>query len=571
MKIFRGAIGKNLGDFGKNAPKGCYVFSGRLEGQKEYCIIASADSDVFEDSDLIIVLAGSIRVKCQNNLFGSKNFLADLAVNYHRGDLALILETLDGRWGCIVLDKIKGHLYLSVDRLGLFEIYIRSSPVGDVCWSRQLSDCKPSGSVDYKAVNSFCRLGYVPGNNTWYSDVKLIEQGSITCFCLNGSFESFKQYYWVWSKVKEVDISFNDAAVELGDRLIESIRLIYENFPGKIGVSLSGGQDSRAMIAALGVIDPNYKGFCYTFGSKSAGDLRIARQVARAAGWEHLFFDLEDIDWLEIRLEHFVFQTNGFQDVAHMHGCEFLPEVCGHIDLNMNGFLGDVIAGGSWINPNFLNVDPSVKSCWDNFKEFGSMIEFDGEYFRDFRNRESALIANRGRRFTNQGILNAETLCEQDCPFVSNSILEFCYSLPVEYRLNNKLYSKMLLMFFPDLFRQIEWQKTGRITGLRDRVGIKGYFDRLRYFAKRKFRGDSYGYMNYFDCLRNPKIRNRLIAEIEENINLFREVDLGFDMTDLLEQNSVLTEMQSRSLYRLATIAKYFNAHKIMSDKQRQL
>ena len=38
-------------------------------------------------------------------------------------------------------------------------------------------------------------------------------------------------------------------------------------------------------------------------------------------------------------------------DLKHMHGCEFLNELSKHIDINLNGYLGDVVCGGGWMNP----------------------------------------------------------------------------------------------------------------------------------------------------------------------------------------------------------------------------
>ena len=54
---------------------------------------------------------------------------------------------------------------------------------------------------------------------------------------------------------------------------------------------------------------------------------------------------------------------------------------------------------------------------------------------------------NRGRRFINMGIVSTLSSYEQRMPFFDNACIELIFSLPDDYRLNNKLYSLMLKVF----------------------------------------------------------------------------------------------------------------------------
>lgn len=47
----------------------------------------------------------------------------------------------------------------------------------------------------------------------------------------------------------------------------------------KIGISLSGGLDNRAIFAAVNHLYPDYKGYAYTFGVPECDDITIAEQV----------------------------------------------------------------------------------------------------------------------------------------------------------------------------------------------------------------------------------------------------------------------------------------------------
>jgi len=60
------------------------------------------------------------------------------------------------------------------------------------------------------------------------------------------------------------------------------------------------------------------------------------------------------------------------------------------------------------------------------------------------------------------GTVNGLNQVDHRKPFFDNKVIEFIYSIPDEYRKNNKLYSAMLLKFFPEFFQNIPWQKTGK-------------------------------------------------------------------------------------------------------------
>jgi hypothetical protein len=88
-------------------------------------------------------------------------------------------------------------------------------------------------------------------------------------------------------------------------------------------------------------------------------------------------------------------------------------------------------------------------------------------------------------------------------PFFDNELVKFVFSLPDEYRRNNKLYSSMLLKLFPELFQDIPWQKTREnLNGTKSKVlnnvnVIRGYINYARGIREPSILGDIYDLLDY--------------------------------------------------------------------------
>jgi asparagine synthase (glutamine-hydrolysing) len=86
-----------------------------------------------------------------------------------------------------------------------------------------------------------------------------------------------------------------DEAVEaLADRLRQSFRSIAEAFPGRTVAALSGGFDSRLILA--GLLDQGERPRLFVYGNSESNDVRIARSVADAIGLPIEAIDKEEMN-----------------------------------------------------------------------------------------------------------------------------------------------------------------------------------------------------------------------------------------------------------------------------------
>ena len=110
---------------------------------------------------------------------------------------------------------------------------------------------------------------------------------------------------------------------------------------------------------------------------------------------------------------------------------------------------------------------------------------------------------------------NAEILIQR-LPFMDNKLIDFVYSLPDEFRYNNKIYFHMLLKYHKELFENIPWQHTELpidkeyslkfnffkyFNKIISKIGIKkqskNYIDYVKYLEEFDIK-PSYGVENFF-------------------------------------------------------------------------
>ena len=277
-----------------------------------------------------------------------------------------------------------------------------------------------------------------------------------------------------------------EIADELGRLFIDSVeRRCRKN--ERVGIELSGGLDSRVILAAMPKGDHPIN--AVTFGIKESDDAQIARKVAKVKGIDHHFFEINQSNWLAPRLDG-IWWTDGQMDVLHMHGIECLSQEKRLFDVCLNGFLGDALLGGSYFND----------SKWTTTEKF----------------------QNRGRRFINLGIKLGLIFMETRIPFFSNRLMELTIAIPEKLRTDSHIYKKMLLRKFPKYFKNIPWQNTGHPIG-RSKFSQKlfNFSRRVRNKVLRELggkRSNSREYTDYPNWIRHEPARE-IFAGVLKNTN----------------------------------------------------
>jgi asparagine synthase (glutamine-hydrolysing) len=265
------------------------------------------------------------------------------------------------------------------------------------------------------------------------------------------------------------------------------LQSIERNMKGKskIGVFLSGGLDSRAIVSAIN--SKYYPIHTVTFGKKDCDDYRIARKVCRALGVKNHFVEISADTWFST-LEKTVYISEGNLNVIHQHSWDCLDIAKTYFDISLNGFAGDLVAGGSYLMRDFFYTIDSEKyynKIFSKMNNWGIPIENEDKFYssgilndlcglskeslkKEIKKQKRSdyfFLNNRVRKFTLRGLLTDLTKIESRIPFFDNDFIDFVYGLPDELRFDHHIYNKMLLNFFPKTFLYIPWQQTGLTIG----------------------------------------------------------------------------------------------------------
>jgi len=338
------------------------------------------------------------------------------------------LKHIDGIFSCVIYDSRNAMVHLITDRYGLRYLYW-SIHQDALVWASELKAMLAvpgfQPKIDRDGVPEFMIDGYLWGNRSWFEGVHLLAPGTVLTWDLQR--RSANEYqYWAWQDIRPRTGKINETEIadELGVLWTDAVKT--RCMPGeRVGVLLSGGLDSRAILAATPF--RNHPVLAVTFGKADCIDSQIAARVAQVKGAPFHLLELTEANFMDGRVAG-VWWNDGQPNLMDMHVSSLLSEDQGLCDIFLDGFLGDVFLGGSYIKP--------------------------------FGKDELWKIDNRGRRFIVNGPRFYGTWLEYRLPFVDNDLIDLLMSLPREVRAKHHLYKMMLLQTFPEFYDDIPWFDT---------------------------------------------------------------------------------------------------------------
>lgn len=128
----------------------------------------------------------------------------------------------------------------------------------------------------------------------------------------------------------------------------------------RLGMLLSGGLDSRYLLALVrdGLINGEFHTF--TWGIPNCDDARFAREVAARCGTNHHFFELHP-DWLLGLADECVRRIDGMGNVVNLHARATLDQQAPFVDVIYKGFLGDAMAGFAQMHQHWADYDDETR------------------------------------------------------------------------------------------------------------------------------------------------------------------------------------------------------------------
>lgn len=256
---------------------------------------------------------GNIWVVYNGEIYNYQNLTTELKkighTFYTKSDTEVIVHAYE-QWGMQCLDHFNGmfafalyddnskNLFLARDRFGVKPLYYLFDK-GSLIFASEIkaileyTEIKPE--VDLRALHQYFRFRYVPGELTLFCRIKKLLAGTFMVF-KDGSI-TFGQYYDLHESItadpEEVCISRLQQVLRdaVHSRLVSEVPL---------GVYLSGGIDSAAIVALMSEKTDNIKTFTMDFPTAPDSERSYAQKVADQFSTDHHEFFFNESDLADI-------------------------------------------------------------------------------------------------------------------------------------------------------------------------------------------------------------------------------------------------------------------------------
>ena len=374
---------------------------------------------------------------------------------------------LNGDFQLAIWDAQRERLSIAVDRFATTPLYWTNTSRGFWFASgvRALLVNTPfEARPDIDALREAVTFGgYRLGARTNIAGVHMLRPGEVVH--VTRSLAVTSSSYWSWQQLPASPVTDLDEAVDAvhaGWQRAVRRRLHGVRRPGQ---TLSGGRDSRAVLAEAAPQAPCWKAI--TYGVNGCDDARYAGQAAAAANvsWDFVpLYGRTSPDWLERRTSE-VQHTDGLIDLVDLMHLENVPLLIEGIDCHLPGYLGDVIVGTTYDHVKSLD-------------EATIALAFTGAAIAlPWSDAQARLVTSSMTRAECRSLIfehkfpqaigrpNAALASWTDVrrPFLDLDLVETAMAFPADIRA--RLYDHWVRREYPTLFATIPLQKTGLPVG----------------------------------------------------------------------------------------------------------
>lgn len=245
------------------------------------------------------------------------------------------------------------------------------------------------------------------------------------------------------------------------EALLQSIERDFNTADDHV-VPLSGGYDSRLILAALREFVPADQIHTYTFGEPGSYDYELGTKVAKAAGTRHVTLPLRWSSWHRADLDHNALRSRGQGLLFYMHPTRLLEMMYGGTTM-WSGYAGDLVAGSKLhkdpapsekvAQQRYLQNRQFIRSVKLGHAENDDFVPYIAGVFTtpDIVSFDEQIMISEGlTKFTAPSVLN--DYFKTHTPQFNTPWADFFFSIPSEFRLGQNLMLSGAHRFFPDLF-----------------------------------------------------------------------------------------------------------------------
>ncbi|MDH5670460.1 MAG: asparagine synthase-related protein, partial [Nitrospira sp.] len=378
-------------------------------------------------------------------LFAGEEFSGQSAGQPHKAETLLqryesegegFLRGLNGWFSGLLVDRRNSMVRLFNDRYGMQRIYYHEESDAVLFGSEAKSILKVRPqlrALNPQGLGELISCNCVLEHRTLFPKIFLLPGASLWTW--KESARPIKREYFnasEWENLPPLEEG------EFLSRLSQTVRAIiprYFHEKGQVGLSLTGGLDSRMIMACLNPAPGEVP--CYTFGgSKDMLDITIARKISEVCGQTYSVVRIGPSFFSDFSVlaEKTIYVTDGTLDVSSTHDMYFNKLARGIAPIRVTGKFGsEVIRDHTMFNaaavPGGLftkDLEEQAKKAVATLDDVKKGHKLSVAVFKDFPWREYNKIMIE----QSQSVFRS--------PYMDNDLVELMYRAPIGARSSNQ-------------------------------------------------------------------------------------------------------------------------------------
>jgi asparagine synthase (glutamine-hydrolysing) len=353
-------------------------------------------------------------------------------------------KCLNGRFQGLISDKARGITKLFNDRYGMHRLYYHEAK--DAFYfaveAKAILEVRPElRRPDPRGLGEFVVCGCVLENRTLFEGVHVLPPGSSWTF-RNRSVETKGTYFepTEWEQQSQLGLeAYHEQIRETFSRRLPC----YLGGRERIGMSLTGGLDTRAVMAWQRFPPGSLP--CYTYGeaNQECRDVLVARQVAQECQqpYQVITVGSEFLSRFSQYAERSIYLTDGCVDVSRAPDL-YLSEKAREIaPVRMTGLYGDEVQRPQCRAFKPVNPAPGVFSL--SFLPY--LVAARETYAKIIKGHPTSFAVFRQAPWHHFGILSLEqTQLAVRTPFLDNDFVRTAFRAPQSATTNNDLRVRLI-------------------------------------------------------------------------------------------------------------------------------
>lgn len=463
------------------------------------------------------------------------------------------IKNLKGTFSGFIYDEVKEKLFVFNDHLSTKNIFYYYKKDHGFIFSSELravSKFFQKENINYTinrdAVYMMALYGFLLEDNTYLNEVKKLSFSSLLIYDLKDNsikIEKLREY----SNRKE-QISYQDAIHNINELMEKSVFKNWskdvENGSKKHISLLSGGMDARTNIILAKKL--GFKNITsVTFGQSNSKDVKYAQKIAIGEELNHFHRQLDTPSYLLDNItENYILPNDGvmmYHSSAHTSSTVKSFNLSNYSSLH-TGQIGDVLFG-SFSKDGFDFEKNRGRIGYTGFISDDSLldkIDCLPDILTKYQERGFELYTYEQRMVnaTLVGDRSLNNIIDNNSPFFDLELIDFCISLPSQYKKNQIIYFDWLKNYHSQALKY-PWDKTEMKPNSKIKIvygkKIKKYVN-----GGKKYFNLKYDSMNpYGQWVKNfPSILETFDTILKDESNAsYIDIELKEDLIKIYENN----------------------------------